>query len=65
MSNKNSNRISADLKLKLFWGEVVSKNKHPMQHMKELLKFLGKTKLPIPIHQWLRNQLIHWKGAAR
>ena len=64
-NNSNTNRIFTDLKLKISWGEVVNKNKDPMKKMKELLKFIGRTTLPVPTHQWLRTQWTQWKSAAR
>ncbi|AKG20961.1 hypothetical protein IJ00_06295 [Calothrix sp. 336/3] len=64
-NNTKNNRISADLKLKLSWGEVISQDEHPMKDIKKLLKFTGQKTLPVPIHQWLRNQWTQLKSSAR
>lgn len=63
--NRNTNRISTDIKLKISWREAGSKNQAPMNPIKAILKFTERTTLPIPIYQWLRTQWIQRKGGTR
>jgi hypothetical protein len=64
IKDSNINRISVDLKLDLSWKEAIVTDKKPMENLKELLKFIGRCTLPVPIYRLLVTQWIRWKSAA-